>query len=798
MQPPQQQSPTQHLPSFNNHHFHEHSQHQEDHQHLVHEHAPYPNHLLHIEPPRLDPHPARHQVHQHTHGYNNNHHQHLQLPSYTQLNNNLNDNSLIQPMSGDTRMTELSPHPPHTHHTPTHPYTHPHTHPHTHTASSSLTPSTIPTNSSPPPVPPTTTAASTSLVTSLGPTIGLTTPKLSDSTPTILKSLGKHQKPLAHESFFGYIDTPIDALRLFTAAKVEVDQGDDHYTKQKTPNQNVGGNSDEDGGKKRVVGIPRIKSRLTNSQRKSIRSGSVFVFNGQESGIKRWTDGLQWSPSRVQSGCFLIYRQIERASASAESATSATATNAPQDPDEDLFEPGLAKLKNSMVVVPQGLVKKTFSMNFQGTDLHIISYYKKSDVLSGLLPIPSKVEPWGGLQISEEMIQHLLKNPLSKSLNASFPSTLPSSSSNSSSPKLQPTPAAGPKPVAWIDLEKAQEKTRPTVLGSTPAAFQQKRKSSVSHSSTPVSNFLAVAAPSNVVKHSASATGVPFSGGPSGLSSLVHMEPKPNFSGSRPALLQPGIVASHPQLHYHQMMPEAGRSYPRRDSTGGLIMSTTTHGGVSKGGVHRRRASLMSFGGGVAGDWTGFEQRTGGGKAAMGAGSLGSLAGLERLDETVRALPTSGRSLDSWSTSRAQEAHAALPKLSKTVAHLLRTSTSSSRVAGAHVELVIECGGLGEVVCRELKETSAGAGSINGLKRKVVLWDPNKLENVKIDTPSASFVPTLTQQQVTSSWFSWPTSLFGGGSGEVEYVKENVGEGVVVVTVGKCGLEKAVRERQKQ
>ncbi len=46
--------------------------------------------------------------------------------------------------------------------------------------------------------------------------------------------------------------------------------------------------------------IPTINRRLREEERKLlIRSGSVFIFDEQRSGIKRWTDGLFWSPSRI-------------------------------------------------------------------------------------------------------------------------------------------------------------------------------------------------------------------------------------------------------------------------------------------------------------------------------------------------------------------------------------------------------------------------------------------------------------------------------------------------------------------
>lgn len=42
-----------------------------------------------------------------------------------------------------------------------------------------------------------------------------------------------------------------------------------------------------------------------------ITSGSVFVFDEEESGIKRWTDGFFWSPSRIL-GNFLLYRETDK------------------------------------------------------------------------------------------------------------------------------------------------------------------------------------------------------------------------------------------------------------------------------------------------------------------------------------------------------------------------------------------------------------------------------------------------------------------------------------------------------
>ena len=73
--------------------------------------------------------------------------------------------------------------------------------------------------------------------------------------------------------FRGYIETTFDSLLVFEAARRGL--------------------------------IPRVTRRLIERERGMVQSGAVFVFDEQESGIKRWTDGLVWSPSRIL-GNFLV------------------------------------------------------------------------------------------------------------------------------------------------------------------------------------------------------------------------------------------------------------------------------------------------------------------------------------------------------------------------------------------------------------------------------------------------------------------------------------------------------------
>lgn len=55
--------------------------------------------------------------------------------------------------------------------------------------------------------------------------------------------------------------------------------------------------------------IGRIRRRLNEPEKNQIRPGSIFIYMEQESGIRRWTDKREWTPSRVQ-GIFLIYREL--------------------------------------------------------------------------------------------------------------------------------------------------------------------------------------------------------------------------------------------------------------------------------------------------------------------------------------------------------------------------------------------------------------------------------------------------------------------------------------------------------
>ncbi|KAH8118105.1 Gti1/Pac2 family-domain-containing protein [Phellopilus nigrolimitatus] len=185
------------------------------------------------------------------------------------------------------------------------------------------------------------------------------------------------------EPFYGFVETTGDALRLIQAARQGV--------------------------------IPRITRRLNDLERRAmIRSGSIFIFSDEESGIKRWTEGLSWSASRIV-GNFLIYREVsDRSNARTPPEgrrVSKRRANAPELSPAELAE---QKLSKSLVgclndshgrFKPNGLIKKTITINVEGSDHHLIAYYNQEDVRLGrLLPLSSRADIMA-LDIPPELLE---------------------------------------------------------------------------------------------------------------------------------------------------------------------------------------------------------------------------------------------------------------------------------------------------------------------------------------------------------------------------------------------------------
>ncbi|KAH6677112.1 Gti1/Pac2 family-domain-containing protein [Halenospora varia] len=163
------------------------------------------------------------------------------------------------------------------------------------------------------------------------------------------------------DTYHGHVRTPADAIKLFEACRLGL--------------------------------LPRVQRRLSEKERQSIKSGSVFVWDEREAGMRRWTDGKSWSASRV-SGSFLTYREMEgkRGGGSFNQApVRRTAGKTPDsgrgsDEDQDMDGEG----PDGYRYKPDGLMKQSFSITTStGQHLHLISYYSRPHPNSPDLPQPT-------------------------------------------------------------------------------------------------------------------------------------------------------------------------------------------------------------------------------------------------------------------------------------------------------------------------------------------------------------------------------------------------------------------------
>jgi Gti1/Pac2 family transcription factor len=180
--------------------------------------------------------------------------------------------------------------------------------------------------------------------------------------------------------------------------------------------------------------VKHVSRRPRDSERECvIQSGRIFIYEENTSGIKRWTDGISWSPSRIL-GNFLIYRQLvkafgpgekkkaikkSKATPSGISKNSANNNNNSRN-KENLFQAVnnvqvtgsnygragtikmeaeralIGSLTDSYDFLEDGLVKKTISVNYGDATHHLVSYYTISDAIIQKFTVPSKDPRFAG------------------------------------------------------------------------------------------------------------------------------------------------------------------------------------------------------------------------------------------------------------------------------------------------------------------------------------------------------------------------------------------------------------------
>jgi hypothetical protein len=209
-------------------------------------------------------------------------------------------------------------------------------------------------------------------------------------------------------TYIGFIETTRDALLLFQAVINGI-----------------------------VSGVPR---RPHEREREILmKSGNIFVYEEGTSAIKRWTDGIPWSPSRI-IGNFLIYRELDKPFAPGEKKRATKRVKLSQPPRERAKSEGhlsspisrpssrqsssdsLRVLRPLPYMTPEiermlvgslvdsygfkhdGLIKKTISVQYAGRTYHMVSYYTITHFMETHLDRPSQDRTLNNQVLHPELI----------------------------------------------------------------------------------------------------------------------------------------------------------------------------------------------------------------------------------------------------------------------------------------------------------------------------------------------------------------------------------------------------------
>ncbi|KAJ1311120.1 hypothetical protein OPQ81_009621 [Rhizoctonia solani] len=169
--------------------------------------------------------------------------------------------------------------------------------------------------------------------------------------------------------------------------------------------------------------FPRLVRRLTEQERtQSIYSGAVLVYDEFESQIRRFTDTLVWSPSRI-IGNYLVYREMKKHEPRPTSRAGAALPPRPASSrslvrprtDSSLEQSESEQKKKEQLYVgsltynerfkPNGLVKRTFSLATKGKHIHVIGYYTYEDAMEDRFLSPSEHPEFADLSISQDLLE---------------------------------------------------------------------------------------------------------------------------------------------------------------------------------------------------------------------------------------------------------------------------------------------------------------------------------------------------------------------------------------------------------
>ncbi|RKP25498.1 Gti1/Pac2 family-domain-containing protein, partial [Syncephalis pseudoplumigaleata] len=153
-------------------------------------------------------------------------------------------------------------------------------------------------------------------------------------------------------AYEGFVDTVYDALLLFEAFSLKK--------------------------------IPGVTRRLTRDERERIGSGMIFIWDEDEAGILRWTDGRRWSSSRPCGNFIYTWHAMQD-------------SNVPPSRFHNTA-------RNHYPVLRGGLIKRALSINTaDGRRMHLVSYYTAAQIEEKRLSIPRQDPKLQTIQIRRHL-----------------------------------------------------------------------------------------------------------------------------------------------------------------------------------------------------------------------------------------------------------------------------------------------------------------------------------------------------------------------------------------------------------
>ncbi|KAK4684378.1 Gti1/Pac2 family transcription factor, partial [Tremellales sp. Uapishka_1] len=160
--------------------------------------------------------------------------------------------------------------------------------------------------------------------------------------------------------------------------------------------------------------VPRVTRRLTGHERAMIRPGTVWVWEEEETNMRRWTDGRRWGASRVGGGGFLVYTESSEGVSPPNSRQDSPAGSFPSPASTSnhlngYFAGGMPPPAPSNSRVSESLIKQTYSTSMTHPitnklkKFHVVAYSSKHNPQGDAhnpLPLPTQLPDLANLKIT--------------------------------------------------------------------------------------------------------------------------------------------------------------------------------------------------------------------------------------------------------------------------------------------------------------------------------------------------------------------------------------------------------------